>query len=780
MKKIKYQQKAVAELVEKTIELLNLNGNRRKLVFKAPTGSGKTVMASELLQILAEELPNRSDTKINKVAFIWIAPNKLHQQSYFKMKNFFTETRTLRPVMFDELDHADGYIKPGEILFVNWESINKDNAVMIRDNEQNRCLYSITERTQNEEHIPIICVIDEEHFFGGNNAVKSEKVLCNIKPKVEIRISATPITQGDAMVSIPREMVIAEEMIKEGILLNPAIRKGFTDERTLNEHLIRTALQKREEMAKAYRDLGVNINPLLLIQLPNDKKEDLSAEETLLVEQIKTYLDAIHSINTDNGKMAVWLSKEKQNLEHIEDNGNMTEVLLFKQAIALGWDCPRAAVLLIFRKLESFTFTIQTIGRILRMPEQRFYPNELLNKGYVYTDLSADKIEIVKDDMDYISTIWAHRKEGIQNVSLPSVYSEYKSDQRNRLGSDFRKVLQEVLVEKWRLKSIQYKLNFDGEDDDDFEMDATIAEKNRTAAANNMSIKFDVRSISVEIPEDVKIEDELGITEISGQKAKFAKRGDEIDRIYKEFCRSLLGRFEKVQGTSVLSNALLGVMENLFEIIDYEAEKVVLYHENKPKFEDVIKTAINRYEQILIVRQKKARERGFRQYTWEVPEERIYNEATNEVVDGIDAHALEPFIRLKQCTTPESNFEQYLEDNKQYIEWWYKNGDEGKQHYAIEYTASGDAQALFYVDFVVRMKNGKIFLFDTKSCGSDTEAPNKHNALIEYIKQHSTKEQPLGGGIIIEDGLNWKYCPMKIENTTDLMGWDCFYPEQYQ
>lgn len=78
--------------------------------------------------------------------------------------------------------------------------------------------------------------------------------------------------------------------------------------------------------------------------------------------------------------MAVWLSKEKQNLDHIEDNDNMTEVLLFKQAIALGWDCPRAAVLLIFRKLESFTFTVQTIGRILRMPEQRFYPNDLLNK----------------------------------------------------------------------------------------------------------------------------------------------------------------------------------------------------------------------------------------------------------------------------------------------------------------------------------------------------------------------------------------------------------------
>ena len=44
MKNIQYQQKAVSELVEKTIGLLSLSGNRHTLVFKAPTGSGKTVM----------------------------------------------------------------------------------------------------------------------------------------------------------------------------------------------------------------------------------------------------------------------------------------------------------------------------------------------------------------------------------------------------------------------------------------------------------------------------------------------------------------------------------------------------------------------------------------------------------------------------------------------------------------------------------------------------------------------------------------------------------------
>ena len=107
IKNIKYQVDAVKELVAKTRELLEDSGTRKKLVFKAPTGSGKTVMASQMLDELTTEL--EEDGK--EAAIIWIAPNKLHQQSYFRMKNYFSETRALSPVMYDELDHSiDGYI----------------------------------------------------------------------------------------------------------------------------------------------------------------------------------------------------------------------------------------------------------------------------------------------------------------------------------------------------------------------------------------------------------------------------------------------------------------------------------------------------------------------------------------------------------------------------------------------------------------------------------------------------------------------------------------------
>ena len=439
MKEIKYQQKYVRQLVDMTIDLLRLTGHRKTLIFKAPTGSGKTVMASQMLAELTEELQSRGDSPYQQVAFIWIAPNKLHQQSYFKMKNYFTETRLLKPVMYDEIDQSEGTIKAGEILFVNWESINKEKNVMVRDSEQNVSLYEITRRTQEEAGLPIVVVIDEEHLFWSKSADKSAKVLQKINPKVEIRISATPKSNSDHKVTVSREEVVKEEMIKKQVVLNPDITKGYNDENELNIHLIQCALQKRKLLAEAYKREGTNINPLLLIQLPNDTSESMSSEDLAIADQVKTYLREIKNITTENKKLAVWLSGEKENLEGLEEQDNMTEVLLFKQAIALGWDCPRAAVLLIFRKLQSNQFTIQTVGRILRMPEQKFYKNDLLNVGYVYTDISKDQIQIVAEDMDYLNkdALQAIRKENLQNVALQSYYSVYKSSDRNCLGPDF-------------------------------------------------------------------------------------------------------------------------------------------------------------------------------------------------------------------------------------------------------------------------------------------------------------------------------------------------------
>lgn len=787
MKNIAYQQKAVKELVGKTIDLLSLSGNRHILVFKSPTGSGKTVMASEMLMRLNNELIERPDSPYTEVAYIWIAPNKLHEQSYFKMKNYFTETKVLRPVIYDELDHSiDGYIKSGEILFVNWESINKDNAIMIRDTELSASLYDITRRTQVDNGIPIVVIIDEEHMFGSRNAKKSEKVLANIQPKVEIRLSATPLPEttarADEQVNVPREKVIAEEMIKEGVVLNPEL--VFKESLgSLNQHLIYLALKKRKELAEAYNKLGVNINPLLLIQLPNDG-EGMSSEDNSVKEEVLEYLDKIENITVNNGKLAIWLSNEKtDNLRDIADNDDLTEVLLFKQAIALGWDCPRAAVLLIFRKIESFTFSAQTVGRILRMPEQHYYQNDILNRGYVYTNLSKDIIEIVKEDMDYMSSLHAVRRAELVNVNLISEYNERTSAERNRLGSDFKRHLISTFEKNWLVTNLMHSLfttaEFDGEEEQDLSQEDRASQiyKNRQAVVDK--INFNVASISIDIVEDLEITGEIGQTMIKN-KAKYVRTMSELNIAFMAFCAQVLGGTYERVSVKTLAIALQEAMEELFELFESDAIKVILFRANRKKFIDIIQKALNSYSHILRKRQVEYKSKGFVRYNWEVPADRLYKEDTNIINEQVENHALMPYIQLQNIFAPELKFAQFLEENKEYIDWWYKNGDSGKQHYSIGYTNVDEEKALFYVDFVIRMKNGQIFLFDTKSAGSDKNGANKHNALIDYINNDENKDKSLKGGIIIQDGENWKYSPMKIENTTEIVNWDSFYPDEYK
>lgn len=791
MKEIKYQQKAIDELVNKSIDLLSLNGSRHTLVFKSPTGSGKTIMASEMLCRLDEELRERPDAPFIEAAYMWIAPNKLHEQSYFKLSNYFDETCALKPVMFDDLEQSEG-IQPGQILFVNWESINKDRNLLVRGGESSKSLYDITAITQEERGVPIIVIIDEEHQFGGKNAKKSEKVLREINPKLEIRISATPDTVGEERVTVPRQKVIEEEMIKENIILNPAL--NFNDPHgNLNQHLLWLGIQKREELAKAYADLGVNINPLLLIQLPNDDSDKLTKDDTDVKNDILAALEA-YGITVANGKLAIWLSGEKtDNLNTIEQPNDPTEALLFKQAIALGWDCPRAAVLLIFRTIGSFQFSAQTVGRILRMPEQKYYTDQRLNQGYVYTNLSKEMVEIVKDDMDYLSSnVVAFRRTGINNVVLDSEYSERLSSDRNRLGTDFKRILKDTFVTEWDLSSQQLSLFteemlFGEGEETDREVDTTsVTYKNIQAAKTQRNINFAVKNVSIDVVRDLEMTGEIG-QKLIESKASYIFNVADLTQMFLAFCKKLLGNDFEQRSVKTLAGCLKDVMEELFEVFEYDAMKIILsndnVHHNRPKFERVIAKAIQKYAEILRIRQMKAKRRAFMHYDWSLPAERAYPiDSFTEHPEMAD-HALLPFMRYNNSSFTEHNFEVFLEENKNAIEWWYKNGDQGKAHYSIGYTNSQGEKALFYVDYIIRMKNGDIFLFDTKTENSDPEAPYKHNALYDYMHSEENKKKRLHGGVIVPDNHgNWVYSPAPLDlklGTSDTTNWDIFDPQLY-
>ena len=80
------------------------------------------------------------------------------------------------------------------------------------------------------------------------------------------------------------------------------------------------------------------------------------------------------------------------------------------------------------------------------MPEQKYYTDQRLNQGYVFTNLSKDIIEIVKDDMDYLSTnVVALRREGINNIVLDSNTVSDFLPTETAFGTDFKGILKTPL-----------------------------------------------------------------------------------------------------------------------------------------------------------------------------------------------------------------------------------------------------------------------------------------------------------------------------------------------
>lgn len=792
MKTLRYQQRAVKELVEKTLTLLENPEYEQNLIFKAPTGSGKTIMATQYLAALTEELSTRPGCSYSEVAYVWIAPQKLHLQSFEKLKALFAENRKLQPVLFDDIDQSEGVIQPGEILFVNWESVNKDSNVMVRDSEQAESFFDIIERTQREQGHPVVLIVDEEHRNWSRTADKSLQVVKRIHPKVELRISATPKTQSFNVVNIQRKEVIAEEMIKKGIYLNEDIDVDNGDA-SLNRLLLHKAMDMRAKLAREYKRLGVDINPLLLIQLPNDTTESLSSEEKTLAESIAQMLKVEYDVTEENGLLGTWLSGKKTIGDEISCNDDLTQVLLFKQAIALGWDCPRAAVLLIFRNLQAEEFTVQTLGRILRMPEQKFYPSEMLNVGHAYTDISRDRIKIAIEDSNYISkdTLLAERRKNLNNITLTSYHRERKSDDQNRLGVKFKQMLLDEFAAMLKMDTQPALFSIaemedwqEKENQDELGLLGTTVQYNRERAAK-IGINLNVKSVNVAIPLNLFFQNDEGEV-VSARQAKFARSMGEVRRVYMAFCRRMVikGKFEPKRSTEKLAACLNEMMEELFGVFEDDVPKIILsndnQHHNRPKFEALILRALDKYAHSRQDRLKKAQERSFKETIWTVPEDRYYQGDTHHRVPKVMNHALLPFVEINKVSTPEQQFTEFLERNSQYIDWWYKNGDEGMIHYSIPYDSETKGKSLFYVDYIIRMKTGQVFLFDTKSEDSDPDAPAKHNALLLYMEEQNRKGKRLDGGVLIGQEDLWRYSKFSIGNTRDTAGWQPFFPDQYK
>ena len=132
--------------------------------------------------------------------------------------------------------------------------------------------------------------------------------------------------------------------------------------------------------------------------------------------------------------------------------------LLFKQAAATGWDCPRASILVMFREIRNPTFAIQTVGRILRMPFGEHFACPELNFGYLYTNYKRNEVleEYAKSKTENRPAInGSYRKKNVKPVKLKSVFMARVD--YNDLGDSFQMTFKKVANKNLKIRKLNLK-----------------------------------------------------------------------------------------------------------------------------------------------------------------------------------------------------------------------------------------------------------------------------------------------------------------------------------
>jgi len=711
-----YQENAIEELLEDSKKLLGRDS--QKLIFKAPTGSGKTIMMAEFLKRLID------DREIKQpFSFIWTAPRPvLTNQSKQKLENYFETNRAIKCSFFEDLD--DRKIDENEILFFNWESINKVDNIYIRDNEQEFNLSTVLQRTK-EEGREIVLIIDEIHHHAESDISQGLREM--IGPKLTIGVSATPrMRDPNEITEVPLEKVKIEGMIKKAIILNEKfinlLKQGKIESslsKSSDELVIDAALKKREELLKVFEKEKTDINPLILIQLPDRIGQTEDYQKDLVIRILKDK----YKISTENGKLSIWLSGEHINKENVEKADSEVEVLIFKQAIALGWDCPRAQILVLFREWHSPIFSIQTVGRIMRMPEpdKGHYQNDILNYGYVYTNLSD--IEI-KEDLagGYISIFTSYRKKDYKPIDLLSYYS-VRHREKTRLSPFFIQIFLKE-AERYQLKK----------------------------RADKKAIKLDIKVFSDWKTEDIDL---LTSKTILADKPIEMSNYD-FQRLFDFFVRRSLQEgtvylYPEDRSVGRIKESIYKFFEKEFKMERGEGEdeaiKTVLSDKNIGHFFNVIDKAKEKYIKEVIERTS---ELGFIE-NWNISEKQTFNETYQK--EDRRKSIMQPFY-IDEKWKSEKAFINYLDSKTNSVEWWFKNSDRDATFFAVPYE-NGEKKP-FYVDFIVKFKDGKIGLFDTHGIHlSDFKA--KAEGLHKYIESENKRGKRLFSGLIMNtDSRNYK------------------------
>lgn len=399
-----FQEIALTEL-RKRAELARdevaAGGDRQALLLSAPTGAGKTVIAAALLESLLEGDDTYEPDP--QATFLWLTDqpslNRQTEMKFLAASDKFDASRmeSVEPARFDQ-----EVFDAGKLYFVNTQKLSKTSTLVSKGDDRDFSLWDTIAATVAARPASFWLILDEAHRgIGQSNGNGDRKTIVQrlvlgateygLAPVPLIfAISATPerFTQllEKARGRVPREVQVDASFVRSSGLLKDIINLYHTDEKQPSDvSLLAAAGEKLVEYEQAWRgyqeatggsDL---VRPVLVVQVEDGagkpgkaklSKTDLEGAIQALRTTIKdlTIDEIAHSFQGETAESF----GENYTIRYLSpqdiESDQAVRVVFFKLSLTTGWDCPRAEVMMSFRRARDETLIAQLVGRMVRTP----------------------------------------------------------------------------------------------------------------------------------------------------------------------------------------------------------------------------------------------------------------------------------------------------------------------------------------------------------------------------------------------------------------------------
>lgn len=416
-----YQDDAVAQVLDrlkKSRRRWHEDTEKNAFSLTATTGAGKTVMAAAVFEALffgSDDYDFEADTG---AVVIWFSDDpSLNEQSRYRLMEA-SDKLTVSDLVNVGNTFSRETFEPGKVYFLNTQKLSK-NSLLVRGHDPNdpavekadglplmpdarsHTIWDTIRNTIEDPDLTLYLVLDEAHRGMKENSSRGDSKPTIVKqlingtggvPGIPIvwGISAT-VERFDAAIAEMEDrtklanVIVSSKLVQDSGLLKDTINIEVPDETgNVSTVLLKRGTDKLREISQAWADYSKQqdeadtVQPLMVLQVPNspDHNEIGVWLETVFKAWPELPTDSVYNVFGEHKAEAFgsynapYIQPERvQESDHVR-------ILVAKDAISTGWDCPRAEVMVSFRAASDRTHITQLLGRMVRTPLARRIPGD--------------------------------------------------------------------------------------------------------------------------------------------------------------------------------------------------------------------------------------------------------------------------------------------------------------------------------------------------------------------------------------------------------------------